>query len=417
MEEMQNEFELAEKSKPKKSKKGRKLLWVFITVILMVLTFFGGTIYGAYFLLNGAGESMGFNTNRVMQKLSILEQCVNQFYYNDVKAEDLENGVYQGFMKALKDPYSEYYTAEDYRQLMEEDSGEYKGIGITVIKNTSNNYTEIVTVNKGDPAYNAGIKVGDFITKVNGQDTQEMTLQEVVGLIKTADDPVQITIFRETGEMEFSVSKSTITINTVEYSMQDNQIGLITVSQFLENTDEMFLKAVADLEKQGMKGLVIDLRDNGGGMLDTCINMVSRFIEKDKLIVYTETKDGKKTEYNSNSSDTLKVPVVLLVNGNTASASEIMTGCLKDYNLATVVGTNTFGKGIVQSIMPLSDGSALKLTVSAYYTPSGVNIHKKGIAPDETIEMTDEEWKKALEDPSTDKQMKRAFEIINESNK
>ena len=339
----------------------------------------------------------------------------DKYYLEDYDSEDTENGIYTGFVRGLDDPYSTYYTKEEYKQMMEEDSGEYRGIGVTVGKNPDNNYTEILLVNKGDPAYNAGIKVGDLILEVNGKDTSTMTLTEVVTEIKSSDDPVLLKMYRSGEEFEVSVEKSTISINSVSHEMKDDKIGYISVSQFIENTDEQFIDAIDDLESQGMKGLIIDLRDNGGGLLDSCVNMASRIIPENDLIVYTQYKNGDRQDYNSNSEAVLKVPIVILTNKNTASASEILTGCLKDYGLATVLGDTTYGKGIVQSIIPLGDGSALKLTVSSYYTPNGTSIHKKGIEPDVRMEMTDAEWKNVLEDPDKDVQIKRACEILKDS--
>ncbi|MBQ6393154.1 MAG: S41 family peptidase [Eubacterium sp.] len=396
-------------------KKKRRGLAVGPAIIFGVILFAAGTLFGTLFLGRAAGKAMGLDTSGISQKLSVIQTLIDKYYLDDYKKEDTEKGIYSGFVSGLKDPYSVYYSADEYSQMMEEDSGEYKGIGVTVTKNVDNNYTEIMAVNKGDPAYNAGIKVGDYIVEVNGKDTATMTLNEVVTEIKTSDDPVVLKMYREGKEFEVSVDKSTISIDSVSYEMKEGKIGYVSISQFIENTDEQFDKAVSDLESQGMKGLVIDLRDNGGGLLDSCVNMVSRIIPEGDLIVYTQYKDGERQDYNSISEAVLKVPMVILTNKNTASASEIMTGCLKDYGLATVVGDTSYGKGIVQSVIPLGDGSAVKLTVSAYYTPKGVSIHKKGIEPDVKIEMTDEDWKAALEDSSKDKLLKKAYQILKDA--
>ena len=396
-------------------KKKRRGLAVGPAIIFGVILFAAGTLFGTLFLGRAAGKAIGLDTSGISQKLSVIQTLIDKYYLDDYKKEDTEKGIYSGFVSGLKDPYSVYYSADEYRQMMEEDSGEYKGIGVTVIKNVDNNYTEIMAVNKGDPAYNAGIKVGDYIVEVNGKDTATMTLNEVVTEIKTSDDPVLMKMYREGKEFEVSVEKSTISINSVSHEMKDDKIGYISVSQFIENTDEQFIDVIDDLESQGMKGLIIDLRDNGGGLLDSCVNMASRIIPENDLIVYTQYKNGDRQDYNSNSEAVLKVPIVILTNKNTASASEILTGCLKDYGLATVLGDTTYGKGIVQSIIPLGDGSALKLTVSSYYTPNGTSIHKKGIEPDVRMEMTDAEWKNVLEDPDKDVQIKRACEILKDS--
>ena len=240
-----------------------------------------------------------------------------------------------------------------------------------------------------------------------------MDLQDVVSEIKNKDNKtVVLTIYRDKQSKDYTVKKSSVQLDSVSYKMKDNKTGYIAVSQFLENTGDQFDKAVTALEKQGMTSLIIDLRDNGGGLLDTCTDMLSRLVEKDKLLVYTKDKEGNKEEFKSDSTKTVDIPMVLLVNGNTASASEIMTGCLKDYGKATVVGTKTYGKGIVQSIMPLPDGSAVKFTVANYYTPNGINIHKKGIEPDVEVKISDEQWKKAQTDEKADTQLKKALEIL-----
>lgn len=398
---------MTEKRKPHKWRKRLgKLLMVF--VILMV-----GFVGGVLFLISGSGGSSGINNLSVLKKMIVLENCVEHYYLEDVDEDDLEAGVYRGFMSGLSDPYSTYYTKEEYEQLSETDSGEYTGIGVTVMKDTNTGYVVIEEVQKDAPAYQAGLLKGDILVEVDGTDTATITLQETVNLIKKGENKeVVLNINRDGDNFEVTVEKSSVEIESVTWEMKEGNIGYISVSQFIENTDEKFIEAVDELEEQGMNSLIIDLRDNGGGLLDTCINMVSRIIPENKLIVYTEDKNGKKTEYNSNSDKELKIPIVVLVNENSASASEIMTGCLKDYKAATIVGSTTYGKGIVQNIIQLSDGSAIKLTVSKYYTPNGNYIHKVGIEPDITVEMSNEEWTESRDDPDKDTQLKKAFEIL-----
>ncbi|MDD7113032.1 MAG: S41 family peptidase [Lachnospiraceae bacterium] len=398
---------MTEKRKPHKWRKRLgKLLMVF--VILMV-----GFVGGVLFLISGSGGSSGINNLSVLKKMIVLENCVEHYYLEDVDEDDLEAGVYRGFMSGLSDPYSTYYTKEEYEQLSETDSGEYTGIGVTVMKDTNTGYVVIEEVQKDAPAYQAGLLKGDILMEVDGTDTATITLQETVNLIKKGENKeVVLNINRDGDNFEVTVEKSSVEIESVTWEMKEGNIGYISVSQFIENTDEKFIEAVDELEEQGMNSLIIDLRDNGGGLLDTCINMVSRIIPENKLIVYTEDKNGKKTEYNSNSDKELKIPIVVLVNENSASASEIMTGCLKDYKAATIVGSTTYGKGIVQNIIQLSDGSAIKLTVSKYYTPNGNYIHKVGIEPDITVEMSNEEWTESRDDPDKDTQLKKAFEIL-----
>lgn len=395
-------------------KPGRWTSRLKMAVLLLVVAV-GGFVVGQIVLLF-AGSGSGVNNFRVMTKLSMLEAYVDHFFLNDTDGEHLEDYIYKGYMAGLDDPYAAYYNAEEYSQLMEEDSGEYVGIGVTVRQDADTGYVVVEQVNKNGPAYNAGVQADDVIMAVDGEDTSKLGLQDTVSAIKKDKEPVVLTVLRDSETMEITVDKSQIVMETVTWEMKENKIGYIAVSQFVENTSEQFNEALTSLSEEGMTSLIIDLRDNGGGLLTACLDMVSRFVPDEKLIVYTEDKNGSRTEYNSDSVDVLDLPVVLLVNENSASASEIMTGCLKDYGIATVVGETTYGKGIVQNIMPLPDGSAVKMTVSKYYTPLGNDIHEVGITPDITVEMSDEEWAAAQDDETKDTQLQEAYRVLSGKN-
>lgn len=378
--------------------------------VLLLLVAVAGFVVGHVILLFASGN--GVNNFKVMTKLTMLEAHVDHFFLDETDGSRLEDYIYKGYIAGLDDPYAAYYNEEEYAQLMEEDSGEYVGIGVTVRQDPDTGYVLVEQVNKGDPAYNAGVQADDIIMAVDGEDTAELGLQDTVALIKKNEKPVVLTILRGSESMELTVDKSQIVMETVTWEMKENHTGYIAVSQFIDNTSEQFNEALTSLTEEGMTSLIIDLRDNGGGLLTACLDMVSRFVPDEKLIVYTEDKKGNRTEYNSDSVDVIDLPVVLLVNENSASASEIMTGCLKDYGIATIVGETTYGKGIVQNIMPLPDGSAVKMTVSKYYTPNGSNIHEVGITPDVTVEMSDEEWAAAQDDPAKDTQLHEAYQIL-----
>ena len=378
--------------------------------VLLLLVAVAGFVVGHVILLFASGN--GVNNFKVMTKLTMLEAYVDHFFLDETDGSRLEDYIYKGYIAGLDDPYAAYYNEEEYAQLMEEDSGEYVGIGVTVRQDPDTGYVLVEQVNKGDPAYNAGVQADDIIMAVDGEDTAELGLQDTVALIKKNEKPVVLTILRGSESMELTVDKSQIVMETVTWEMKENHTGYIAVSQFIDNTSEQFNEALTSLTEEGMTSLIIDLRDNGGGLLTACLDMVSRFVPDEKLIVYTEDKKGNRTEYNSDSVDVIDLPVVLLVNENSASASEIMTGCLKDYGIATIVGETTYGKGIVQNIMPLPDGSAVKMTVSNYYTPNGSNIHEVGITPDVTVEMSDEEWAAAQDDPAKDTQLHEAYQIL-----
>ncbi|MCD8018090.1 MAG: S41 family peptidase [Clostridiales bacterium] len=402
------EQETGEDPKKRRSRRGCSCLGrIFIYVLVALIGFIGGQL----FLLR-LSSGAGINNLKVMQKLLLMEAYVSNYFLNDIDSDALEESIYAGFMDGLDDDYAAYYTKEEYEQLTEDDSGEYWGIGVTVREDADTGYAVIEAVNRGDPAYNAGVQVDDMIIAVDGVDTSGLTLQETVNAIRENEEPVVLTILRDGETMDITVEKAEIEAESVEWVMKEDQIGYISVSQFIENTADQFDEAVTDLTEQGMTSLIIDLRDNGGGLLTTCLSMVSRIIPEGDLIVYTENKNGNRTEYNSDSDAEVTIPMVVLVNENSASASEIMTGCLKDYGVATIVGETTYGKGIVQNIIPLSDGSAIKMTASKYYTPDGNNIHGVGIEPDITVEMDDEEWAAALEDEEQDTQLIKAYEVL-----
>ena len=402
----------------KKGGAGLVVLSVLLLLALIAIPMVGFVCYqiGAargQTTVRKSASGSGVDNQAIVNKLQIMEGLVNEFFLYDMDSEKVETGIYKGFVSGLDDAYAEYYTASDYKKLMEEDSGKYQGIGVTVMKDTVTNYVKIESIFKNTPAEEAGLKANDYIISVNDKDTQSMTLQEVVSEIRRDDkENAVLVINREGEELTFDIKKTKVVIESVDYKMLDGNIGYIEVTQFLDNTDEAFIEAVDDLEGQKMKGLIIDLRDDGGGLVDSCVNMVSRIIPRGKMVTYTETKSGQRDEYKSNSDKTLSLPMVILINGNTASASEIFTGCLKDYNLAQTVGVKSFGKGIVQSVIPMGDGTALKFTVSKYYSPNGTNIHETGIEPDVKVEMTDEQIEAARDDSSKDLQLNKAIEML-----
>ncbi len=398
----------AEPAPPKKHKVLKRCLLIVLIAVAAAGIFLAGAYVGVSQILSGSSD-----IETISSKLDVLQKYVDNWYLYDADQDKIADSVYHGYMEGLEDQYSVYYSKEEYDQMTEEDSGSYRGIGVTVYSDSQTGYVYVETVNKNGPAYKAGIQSGDLITKVEDTETNTITLNEAVKLIRSGDgDSVNLTIYRDGEQMEVTVNREDVAVETVQYEMKDQQIGYISVSEFIEDTDEAFIAAVDDLTSQGMKGLIIDLRDDGGGMLETCVNMVSRIIPKDKQIVYLEDKQGRKDEYNSDSDETVDVPICILVNGNSASASEVFTGCLKDYGTATVIGSTTFGKGIVQSIVGLGDGSAIKITTHQYFTPNGNNIHGKGIEPDVAVEVSDEEWLEAREDVSKDTVLKKAMEIL-----
>lgn len=347
-------------------------------------------------------------------KMELLMYLVDQYYMNDISVEDMRVGAYKGLLDGLGDPYTCYYTKEEYDSLMESTKGTYCGIGAVVQQNTKTMYITIVKPYVDGPAYNAGMLPGDIIYKVDDVDVTGMEVDNVVSMMKgDAGTVVKVTVVREgvSDPIELTITRAKIEIETVEYEMLDNNIGYVQVSGFDEPTSGQFKEAIKDLQAQGMKGLVIDLRDNGGGLLTTVVDMLD-YILPEGMIVYTEDKYGNKEEYRGTDADVLDMPMTVLINGNSASASEIFAAAIQDYEAATLVGTISFGKGIVQSILPLTDGSAVKITIARYFTPKGVCIHGIGVTPDVEVELDDALKQLVVIPHDTDNQLQTAIRLL-----
>lgn len=361
-------------------------------------------------------EEDDYSYDKIVEKLSLLKMLIDTYYLDEVDPENFATGIYRGFIASLNDPYSTYYTKEEYSNLLESSSGVYYGIGAVVSQDVKTGIITVVKPYEGTPAYNAGLLPNDIIYKVNGEEVTGKDLTEVVSKIKGKEGTeVVITIYRDgvVEPMDFTIVRQKINIPTIEFEMLDsrNKIGYIQITEFDEITVSQFSDAVSQLERKGMKGLIIDVRDNPGGLLNSVVKILDRLIYKG-LLVYTEDKNGQREEKYADDSKQFNKPTVVLINENSASASEIFAGALQDYEKATIVGTTSFGKGIVQSVIPLTDGTAVKLTISKYYTPKGRNIHGTGITPDVEIEL-DEELKKMVTIPhDQDNQLQKAIEII-----
>lgn len=373
----------------------------------------GGSLLDLIFGSGGGNQTGGSDAH--IQKLDDLKQLIDLYYLEDVEESTLHDGMYHGMLWSLGDPYSCYYSEEEYAALMEEIEGTYCGIGALVSQNASTKVITIVRPFVDGPAYKAGMLPGDILTKIDGEDVSAWDIDLAVKHMKGEKDTiVEVEVWRSSiGEyVDLVITRDLVEVETVTYEMLDDSIGYIYVMQFDEITTQQFETALNALKAQGMKGLVVDIRDNGGGLLTTVCDMLDLFLEKDDLIVYTLDKYDVKEEIFAHKGSIGNLPMAVLVNGYSASASEIFSGALQDYGLATIVGTQSFGKGIVQSIIPLTDGSALKLTVSTYYTPNGRNIHGTGITPDVVVELAEELKQKPVVELSEDNQVQRAIEEV-----
>lgn len=371
--------------------------------LLVVAAFVLSGCTTAYFLPRFLGRRDS-NEEQIDAKVQELNQYIEKYYLFDYEDEDVENGIYKGLMAGLGDVYTGYYTPEEYASFMEASNGSYSGIGAMMQQDYTTGIITVVRVFDGSPSAEAGLQSGDILYMVEGEEVTGIDLSLVVSELKGEEGtPVQISILRETDILEMTLTRRSIQVPTVESRMIDEEIGYIAITEFDDVTEDQFMTALGSLESQGMKKLIIDLRDNGGGLVDVTCAILDRLLPEG-LIVYTEDKYGNRQEETSDAENYFAGDMAVLVNENSASASEIFAGAIKDYGVGTLIGTQTFGKGIVQSLFPLEDGSAVKITVSRYYTPSGNNIHEVGITPDIIVEADRE----SLEDV----QLLKAIEVL-----
>ena len=353
---------------------------------------------------------------KTVQKLNYLEELIDEEYLDEKDESSLREGLYAGLLAGLKDPYSTYYTAEQYKELNTSNEGSYVGIGAVLQKDDTGG-AKIIQLYEGGPGEQAGLKKGDVIKAVDGADVTDKETSDIASMVRDSEkDSVMLTIQRENEEKtrDVKVEIRDVEIQTVSHEMLSGDTGYIRISEFSEVTSEQYKKAFADLKDQGMKKLVVDLRDNPGGLL-TAVCGVLRQILPEGLIVYTEDKNGKREEETCDGKNKLDMPLAVLVNGNSASASEIFAGAVKDYGIGTIVGITTYGKGVVQTIQPLTDGSAVKITIAKYFTPKGNDINKKGITPDVEAELSGDitDWTELTHKEDT--QLQTALKEIGQS--
>ncbi len=348
-----------------------------------------------------------------IKKLSLLQRQLKRTYYKDLDTTTLMDGALRGLFAATEDPYTEYLNQADFKNLMDATTGEFEGVGIMVTENKSGQIEVIVPI-KGSPAAQAGMLSKDIIVKVDGEDITGKGLQNAVDKMRgKSGTAVTLEVLRENENLTFDIVREAIVSKTVESKMIGD-IGYIELNQFNEKSTEEFQTALEDLKSQNMQALVVDLRNNGGGLLDVCVEIVDLFIDEG-IAVYTEDKAGNRTDYETETGKLWEGPMTVLVNENTASASEIFAGAMQDYQRAQVVGVQTFGKGVVQDVFPLRDQSGYKVTVAQYFTPEGRNIDKKGIEPDITVELPENVKNELMIPEEEDTQLQKALEIMAQS--
>ena len=379
-----------------------------LTGILVVILAVGGVKFVQQRQYNGV-----LSDSSHVQKIEYLEKLIDQEYLGEVDNDEMAEGVYAGLVYGLGDVYSRYYTADEYAQETASTDGAYAGIGVSIQKN-KNGGVQIAECYEGGPGADAGLQTGDVITAINDTDVTDMELSDVVSLIReNKDKTIVLTVFRENEEKsrEISVDVTDVELPSVFGEMLDKKTGYIQITQFTGVTPQQYKDMFAELKDKGMERLVIDLRDSPGGLL-TSVCDILREILPEGLIVYTEDKDGNREEETCDGKNKLNMPLAVLVNENSASASEIFAGAVQDHGVGTIVGTTTYGKGVVQELRQLSDGSAVKLTVSNYYTPNGNSINKVGIKPDVEVKLASVLLNKDEITHEEDNQLQKALNVI-----
>jgi len=373
---------------------------VFTGVILVIIL---NIFINSVFTLTG----LSFN-NDIADKRKVKEimSVIDTYYVNDVDNKKISEGVYAGIVAGLEDKYSYYMDKESFESFLESNEGNYVGIGV-VVTIAEDKSIQVLNVYENTPAYKSGIKTGDKIIKVDGKDVDYNNYEEAIQMIKGKENTqVKISVYRESEAktIEFDVNRSSVDVPTVAHKMLENRVGYILISKFDGVTYDQFCQAYNDLTEQGMKGLIIDLRENPGGLLNIVVKITDMLVPEG-YITYIEDKNGKKT-YEYSDKEYFNKPLAIIVNGHSASASEVLSGAVKDTKAGKLVGTQTYGKGVVQNVYKLSDGSGVKVTIAKYYTPSGVCIDGEGITPDYIVELP--------EDASEDLQLNKAIEVIKE---
>lgn len=387
-----------------------------VSIVALILVYiFGDAIVAANLSTNSdTAKSISESEDAIVNKIETLAAYIDQYSLYDINDEDVIQGIYKGLIDGLGDKYAEYYTAEEFKKFSEDTSGNYCGIGAYISENEEEGEVYISSPMTGSPAEKAGLRVGDVIVKVDGKEAIGKGSDTVVSWIKGEEGTkVELTIYRE-GEddfLVFEVERKQIEVPTVTHKVLEDNIGYISVSQFDTVTTEQFRTALKDLQKKSVKGIIIDLRNNPGGNLSTVVEMSEMILPKGKVIVTTKDKDNRNVEsIASQYDDFLDTNIVLLINQYSASASEIFASVIKDYKLGTIVGTTTYGKGLVQTVIKLKDESAIKITTAKYFTPAGNYINEVGIKPDIEVKFDT----KSFYEDKVDNQLNKAIEVMKE---
>ena len=399
-----------------KERKNKIYKIIMIVAIAVFITFMVTSIsLYTYFVNNPISitSKSSSSSKDIAGTLQKYKEIIDKYYLGDVDEEKLKEGAIKGYIEGLGDPYTEYISADEMEDYLSDTMGNFVGIGIYMVKNTEKGKIQVLAPIKGSPAEKAGIQAGDLILTVDGVDysADEMTIasNKIKGEEGTT---VTIEVLRGTETKKYELKREKVKVNQVEGKVLSNNIGYINFTSFDETTADDFKAKFEELNKQGIKSLIIDLRNNGGGIVDQALQIADYVADKDSVLLYEVDKNNKETVKKAKTDPIINMPIIILTNENTASASEILAGALKDLGKTKTVGTTTYGKGVIQQILKLSDGSGLKVTIEEYQTPNRNKIHKIGIAPDEEVKLPDSVTNVLNVTESEDTQLQKAIEML-----
>ncbi len=389
------------------------MLIAIVAFITFLLTSIG--MY-KYFSSDKASTQLVFsseNNGEITSEISKYRRLIDKYFLGEVDENKLKEGAIKGYVEGLDDPYTEYISKDDMKDYLEDTTGNFVGIGIYMVKDTKTNKIMVLAPIKGSPAEKAGIIPEDLIIAVDGVQYSADDMSVAANKIKGKEGTtVKIQILRGTETKEFELIRENIKVNPVEGKVLSNNIGYIEFSSFDKGTAEQFKNKFEELQKQNIKSLIIDLRNNGGGIVDEALEIADYILEKDKVILYEVDKNDKEEIKKSENEPIINMPIIILTNGNTASSSEILAGALKDHGKAQIVGEKTYGKGVIQQLLTLPDGSGLKITSEEYLTPNKTKINKIGIEPDEKVELPSTIKNVLSVDEKDDTQLQKAIEML-----
>lgn len=385
---------------------------VFITFLITSLSLY------TYFVKNplvisSKSLTSSSNTGDIAKSLARYKEIIDKYFLGDIDEAKLEEGAIKGYIEGLGDPYTEYISKEDMKDYLDDTLGNFVGIGIYMIKNTQYDRIQVLSTIKGSPAEKAGIQAGDLIIKVNDVEYKADDMTTASNNIKGEEGTtVTVEFLRGTQSLKYDLKREKVKVNQVDGKVISDGIGYIEFTSFDETTAEDFRVKFEELSKQSIKSLIIDLRNNGGGIVDEALEIADYIVDKDSVLLYEVDKNNKETIKKAKNDPIINMPIIILTNENTASASEILAGALKDLGKAKTVGTTTYGKGVIQQILSLNDGSGLKVTIEEYQTPNRNKIHGIGVEPDERVELPESVQNVLNVKESEDTQLQKAIEML-----